>query len=76
MVKGIQIETQKQLEGVEKRLKMETKTIKTLVKNEIEADKEVLVACMNEITQRIEVAKNKISGELGNTKNHLVENND
>ena len=40
MIKGVQKETQKQIDQIERKLKMETNAIKTIIKREVQNEKE------------------------------------
>lgn len=42
MIAGIKKETQKQLENIEKKMKMETNAIKSMIKKEVEGEKQEL----------------------------------
>ena len=75
MIKGVGVETGKQLESFTTRVKGETKSIKTLIKNEIEGEKETLWDCMNDITRAVENTKRKITSGLHGTRDQLVEDN-
>ena len=75
MIKGIGVETVKQLEGFTNRIKGETKSIKTVIKNEIEGEKEHLWKYMEEITNAIDKTGNNITRNLHGTRDSLVETN-
>lgn len=75
VVAGVQKESQKQLDSVEKKLRMETNSIKNLVKKEVEGDKDNMDEQMRGLKRLLQASfedeQRQMNEQLLQTRDHL-----